>query len=219
MQQVQEMVKIAIKQNEGKLTELTELVKNNEAMMTVLGYKMELQEQQLCNTRIELDIEAVHNETAKAIESEYSLIGVVKAIKAQSQETAMLRKRMAQHERDRLSVNYNKIPKDIRYLTQTEAELKQQLVQCIETAEDFVRSQENELKRLRREHLLNEKQFDKVQQLQMQQAEKLDEILVQKGLSDEGLACLFKMHKITAAMEMQDEVDKQNVFLMGQAET
>jgi hypothetical protein len=37
------------------------------------------------------------------------------------------------------------------------------LVQCIETAEDFVRSQENELKRLRREHLLNEKQFDKVQ--------------------------------------------------------
>lgn len=47
------MVKIAIKQNEGKLIELTELVKNNEAMMTVLGYKMELQEQQLCNTRIE----------------------------------------------------------------------------------------------------------------------------------------------------------------------
>jgi hypothetical protein len=36
----------------------------------------------------------------------------------------MLRKRMAQHERDRLSVNYNKIPKDIRYLTQTEVELK-----------------------------------------------------------------------------------------------
>ena len=42
---------------------------------------------------------------------------------------------------------------------------------------------------------------------------------MQQGVSDEGLACLFKMQKIAAAMELQDEIDKHNVFLMGQAET
>lgn len=42
---------------------------------------------------------------------------------------------MAQHERDRLQINYNKVPKDIRYLTQSEEELKKELVQVIESGE------------------------------------------------------------------------------------
>ena len=64
----------------------------------------------------------------------------------------MLRRRMQQHERDRLQINYNKVPKDILYLTKTEAELKRDLVLCIETGDEFLQVQENELKRLRREH-------------------------------------------------------------------
>ena len=66
----------------------------------------------------------------------------------------MLRRRMTQHERDRLQMNYNKIPRDIQYLTRTEAELKRDLVLCIESGDEFLACQENELKRLRREHVM-----------------------------------------------------------------
>lgn len=65
------------------MTELIEKVKNNEAMMTVLNYKMELQEQQLCNSRIEADIEQISKETTKTIDIEFSIIGVIKALKSQ----------------------------------------------------------------------------------------------------------------------------------------
>lgn len=69
---------------------------------------------------------------------------------------------MTQHERDRLQVNYNKIPKDIKYLTASEADLKRDLVQCIEAGEDFCVAKEQELKRLRREHHLNSQAIEKV---------------------------------------------------------
>jgi hypothetical protein len=47
---------------------------------------------------------------------------------------------MSQHERDRLMLNYNKVPKDITYLTKTEEQLKKELVQCIETCEEMIES-------------------------------------------------------------------------------
>lgn len=50
----------------------------------------------------------------------------------------MLRRRMTQHERERLQINYNKVPKDIQYLTKSEAELKKDLVLCIETGDEFL---------------------------------------------------------------------------------
>ena len=50
----------------------------------------------------------------------------------------MLRRQISQHERERLQINYNKIPKDITYLTKTEAELKKDLVLCIEAGDDFL---------------------------------------------------------------------------------
>ena len=42
------------------------------------------------------------------------------------------------HERERLSLNYNKIPKDIAYLTKNEAELRRELVPAIESGEEAV---------------------------------------------------------------------------------
>jgi len=54
-----------------------------------------------------------------------------------------------------LQINYNKVPKDIKYLTLKEAELKKELVLCIETGENFMLAQEQELKRLRRENIIN----------------------------------------------------------------
>ena len=49
------------------------------------------------------------------------------------------------HERERLSLNYNKVPKDIAYLTKTEVELKKDLVNSIEAGEEAVLQHKNEL--------------------------------------------------------------------------
>lgn len=62
----------------------------------------------------------------------------VKVLHSLSNQILMLRRRMTQHERDRLQINYNKIPKDILYLTKSEAELKRDLVLCIETGDEFL---------------------------------------------------------------------------------
>lgn len=43
----------------------------------------------------------------------------------------------------------------------------------------------------------------------------MDEISTRQALNDTGMATLFKLNSITCAMEVQDEADKQKVFLMG----
>ena len=68
------------------------------------------------------------------------------------------------HERERLSLNYNKIPKDIAYLTKNEAELRRELVLAIESGEEAVLQHNNELKRLRREHYNNLKEVELCQE-------------------------------------------------------
>lgn len=67
---------------------------------------------------------------------------LVEMMRAMNTQITMLRKRMAQHERDRLQLGYNKVPLEIKYLTVSEQELKKELVQCIEAGQDFLVSQE-----------------------------------------------------------------------------
>ncbi len=67
---------------------------------------------------------------------------------------------MAIHERERLSLNYNKVPRDIAYLTKNEAELRRELVLAIESGEEAILQHNNELKRLRREHFNNLKELE-----------------------------------------------------------
>lgn len=45
---------------------------------------------------------------------------------------------MTNLERARLQDNFNKIPKDIAYLTKTEVELKRELCLCIEEGEEYL---------------------------------------------------------------------------------
>jgi len=45
---------------------------------------------------------------------------------------------MAMHERERLSLNYNKVPRDIAYLTKSETELRRELVLAIESGEEAI---------------------------------------------------------------------------------
>ena len=58
--------------------------------------------------------------------------------------------------------NYHKIPKDVEYLTKSEKDFKKELALCIESAQDFLQSQHNELKRLRREHYNNIQELEKI---------------------------------------------------------
>ena len=101
-----------------------------------------------------------------------------------------------------MQINYNKMPKDIQYLTKTEAELKRDLVLCIETGDEFLAVQENELKRLRREHATCFKNLERCQSDLEVQSKKLDVVLERQTLNDSGMATLFKLNKITAAMEL-----------------
>ena len=58
-------------------------------------------------------------------------------------------------ERARLQENFNRIPRDIAYLTKTEMELKKELRFCIEDGEAYLSTIKKELSRLRREHYEN----------------------------------------------------------------
>lgn len=66
-------------------------------------------------------------------------------------------------EKARLS---EKMPRDVKYLTKTEAELKRELVLCIEEAEDLMTGQKRELQRLRREHYEQQTVVSSIQQTQ-----------------------------------------------------
>lgn len=80
----------------------------------------------------------------------------VKVLDSINKSMGGLRKQMTLLERQRLKDNFNKIPKDITYLTKSEAELKRDLVNTTEEGQEFVEMLKKELKRLRREHYENE---------------------------------------------------------------
>lgn len=141
------LVSYAKKSELQDLSELREGFKNNQAMMTVLQYKMGLLEQQIVNSRLEKSIEEVaqeafnlQQEIVQAVNTDKGLSSreIAKILKSLNQQMSMMSKRIAQHERERLQGNYNKVPKDIRYLTQSEAELKKELIQTIETGQEYL---------------------------------------------------------------------------------
>lgn len=77
--------------------------------------------------------EFTHDQISKLRPSDF-----IKILHSFNNQIMMLRRKMTQHERDRLQINYDKIPKDILYLTKTEAQLKKELVLCIETGDQFL---------------------------------------------------------------------------------
>ena len=89
-------------------------------------------------TEVGKQTSALFNEYTNEEIQNMQISDFVKIMKQHNQMIMMLRRRMQQHERDRLQINYNKVPKDITYLTKTEAELKRDLVLCIETGDEFL---------------------------------------------------------------------------------
>jgi hypothetical protein len=74
----------------------------------------------------------------------------------------LIRRKQAQHEQDRLAVNYNKMPKDVTLLSKDEATLRKELGLCIESGEENIVRLNGEVARLRREHYNNITAIDKV---------------------------------------------------------
>lgn len=122
------------------------------------------------------------------------------------------------HERERLSLNYNKVPKDIAYLTKNEAELRRELVLAIESGEEAILQYNNEVKRLKREHFNNLKELEGCQDKLRSAENLLAKVMERQSLNDNGMATLFKINNISAALEYQDEADREKVFLMGTSE-
>lgn len=67
-------------------------------------------------------------------------------------------------ERERQKENYNRIPKDLAYLTKTELELKTELCNKIDEAQGFIDCMKNELMRVKREHFDNTERCTKTEE-------------------------------------------------------
>ncbi len=79
----------------------------------------------------------------------------------------------------------------------------------------FVELGKNELTRVKREHFENKERCDKIQEQVGLVQKQIVDICEKQGLNDTGMATLFKINQISAALELQDEEDKQKMFLMG----
>lgn len=139
----------------------------------------------------------------------------LKLFEAVNKSIAGLKQQVVLMERQRLKDNFDRIPKDIKYLTKTEAELKKELVLHIEDAESCVSTLKIELQRLRREHMDNDSCLQRIIDKHEKDTEKLDDIHHKLQLTDTGMATLFKLHQISACMELQDEEDRKSIMLMG----
>ena len=113
----------------------------------VIKYRMDIQQEMVTNDKIEKLVEeiAIENDPIDFIGNlspeQFQKLApkdMFRFITGLYSQLSVLRKQIAKHERARLSINYNKVPKDIAYLTKTEAQLRMDLQLCIESAEDFI---------------------------------------------------------------------------------
>ena len=127
---------------------------------------------------------------------------------SQNKQISAIRKQMTALERARLQDNFNRIPRDIAYLTKTEMELKKELVFCIEDGEAYLSTLKKELSRLRREHYENLTALEAITNEQKAMNARISDVNNKQDMNDTGMATLFKVNQITSAMELQDEEDK-----------
>jgi len=80
--------------------------------------------------------------------------------------------------------------------------LRKELVLCIERGEESIQQSTNELRRLKREHLNSQKELDNCQKRLIDTNNQLNKVLERQSLNDKGLATLFKINRISAALEL-----------------
>lgn len=69
----------------------------------------------------------------------------VRVIDQINKSITTIRKQMTNLERQRLQDNFNKVPKDIAYLTKSETDLKREMCLVIEQGEEYLVVQKQEL--------------------------------------------------------------------------
>jgi len=76
-----------------------------------------------------------------------------------------------------------------------------------------------EFKRLRREHYGNLKDIEQILISFDQISSKVKNVTDRQGLNDQAMASIFKVMKLDYALDAQDEIDKQSLYLMGLTNT
>lgn len=193
----------------------------------VLAYKLDLSTQMQHVNAVDQECQNLENEVNRLILSftPEQMNGPIRPkdflrlFDTQNKQISVIRKQMTALERARLSENFNRIPKDIAYLTKSEAELKKEMVLCIEDGESYLATMKKELSRLRREHYENLTALEAITSEQKVMNSRIADVNSKQDMNDSGMATLFKINQITSAMELQDEQDKQKMFLMGASST
>lgn len=110
---------------------------------------------------------------------------------------------------------YQEIPADVLALTKTEFQLRQSLAMMIGEARETKDELQKEFKRLRREHYGNLKDIEQILVSFDQLSGKVTNVTDRQKLNDQAMASIFKVMKLDYALDNQDEVDRQNLYLMG----
>ena len=145
-----------------------------------------------------------------------SKIGDVKGLlKSLTESLLKLGKRLTVAETEMYKKEYQEIPTDVLALTKTEFQLRQSLAQMIGEAKDTKDELQKEFKRLRREHYGNLKDIEQILVSFDQLSGKVSNVTDRQKLNDQAMASIFKVMKLDYALDNQDEVDRQNLYLMG----
>ena len=108
-----------------------------------------------------------------------------------------------------------KLPQDIERIATDEVLMRQQIGDVLEQQNNVKEKLDGDLKRLRREHLVNLKQIDNIERLFKDNNDKLTNMVERQHMNDLAMATMLKVMKIDYSLEEQDERDRKETFLMG----
>lgn len=138
------MDKMAVKDD---VDELKHQILSTNASISVFAYKMDTYNEIKKFDEEDKVLGEMNNETSRLINSFTPEVAAGGPLKSKdilrlfdsiNKSIVALRKQMTNLERSRLTENFNKMPRDIAYLTKTEAQLKRELCLAIDDAEDFL---------------------------------------------------------------------------------
>lgn len=130
-----------------------------------------------------------------------------------------LNKRVERQEREAVKSDYEKLPVDILALTKDELTLRTDLAKMIYQCQEVREQLDKEMKRLRREHYGNLKDIEQIHVSFEQMSGKVNNVQDRQGLNDKAMASIFKIMKLSSALDMQDELDRDKLYLMGMTNT
>ena len=143
-------------------------------------------------------------------------IGDIKGLmKTMTDQIIKLSKRVQMNESELYKKNYEDLPVDVMAVTKTEVQLKTELAKMIGKAREISDANQQEFKRLRREHYGNLKDIEQILLSHDQMSERVKNVIDRQGLNDQAMASIFKIMRLDHALSEQEEIDKKSLYLMG----